>query len=65
MHPGRFSDRIVDSVENKPRVGCLTRHLSGHLPVPGASAAVEVKGLMSSDSGITAISKELVETSRR
>ena len=64
MPPGRCSDRIVDSVGNKPRVERLTQHLAGRLPVPGSFAAVEIKGFVNSGSGITAISKELVETSR-
>ena len=43
----------------------LTQHVAGRLAVPGASAAAEVKVLMDSGSGITAMSEELVEALRR
>ena len=43
----------------------LTQHVAGRLAVPGASAAAEVKVLMDSGSGITAMSEELVEVLRR
>ena len=39
--------------------------MSGRLAVSGASAAADVKVLMDSGSGITAMSEELVEVLRR
>ena len=54
-------DTIVDTVESEPHLEALTQHVAGHLVVASASAAVEVKLLIDSGSGITAISEELVE----
>ena len=43
----------------------LTRHVAKRLVIPCASVAPEVNVLMDSGSGITAMSKDLVETLRR
>ena len=48
-------------METEPHLEALTQHVAGRLAVPGASAAAEVKLLMDSGSGITAMSEELVE----
>ena len=48
-------------VETKPQLEALTQHVAGRLVVPGGSAASEVKVLMGSGSGTTAMSEELVE----
>ena len=52
-------------METEPHLEALTQHVAGHLAVPGASAAAEVKVLMGSGSGITAVSEELVEALMR
>ena len=54
----------MHSVENEPHVEGLTQHVGGHLAVPGASAAAEVKVHMDSGSSITAMSEELVQALR-
>ena len=64
VQPGRCGDIIVDSVENKPHVEGLTRHLAGRVAVPGAFAAAEVKVLMDSGSSITEMSEEQVQALR-
>ena len=64
VQPGRCGDTIVDSVEIELHVEGLTQHLAGRLAVPCASAATEVKVLMDSGSGLTAMSEELVEPLR-
>ena len=52
-------------METEPHLEALTQHIAGPLAVPGSSAAAEVKVLMDSGSGITAMSEELVEVLRR
>ena len=52
-------------MDTEPQLEALTQHVAGRLAVPGASAAAEVKVLMDSGSGFTAISEELVEVLRR
>ena len=64
LQPGRCGETIVNSVENKPRVGVLTQHLAGRLAVPGAVAAAEIKVLMDSGSSITAMLEKLVQALR-
>ena len=64
LQPGGSGDTSVDTVDTEPHLEELTRHVAGRPAVPGASAAAEVKILMDSGSGITAIS-ELVEALRR
>ena len=64
MQPGGYGNTSVDSVENEPHLEGLTQNLAGRLAVPGASAAADVKVLMDSSSGITAMSGELVEALR-
>ena len=61
LQPGGRGDTSVDTVETEPHVEALMQHVAGRLVVPGASAAAEVKVLMDSGSGTTAISEELVE----
>ena len=61
LQPGGSGDTSVGTVETEPHLEALTQHVAGRLAVPGASAAAEVKVLVGSCSGITAISKELVE----
>ena len=51
----------MDSAANDPHLQGLTQHLVGRLAVPGASAAAEVKVLMDSGSGNTAMSEELIQ----
>ena len=51
-------------METEPHLEALTQHVAGRLAVPGASAPAEVEVLMDSDSGITAMSEELVEALR-
>ena len=65
MQPGGSSDTSVDEVDSVPHLGALTQHVAGRLAVPGASAAAEVKVLMDTGSGITAMSEELVEALRQ
>ena len=48
-------------MDTEPLLEALTQHVAGRLAVLGASAAAEVKVLMGSGSGITAMSEELVE----
>ena len=48
-------------MDTEPHLEALTQHVAGRLVVAGASAAAEVKVLMDSGSGITAMSEELVE----
>ena len=52
-------------METEPHLEALTQYVAGCLADPGASAAAEVKVLMDSGSGITAMSEELVEALRR
>ena len=52
-------------MDTEPHLEALTQHVAGRLTVPGASAAAEIKVLMDSGSGITAMSEELVEALRR
>ena len=47
-------------METEPHLKALTQHVVGSLAVPGASVAAEVKVLMDSGSGITAMSEGLV-----
>ena len=65
LQPGGSGDTSVDTVETEPHLEALTQHVAGRLVVPGASAAAEVKLLMDSGSGTTAISEELVEALQR
>ena len=64
LQPGGSGDTSVDAVETEPHLEALTQHVAGRLAVPGASAAAEVKVLIDSGSGITAMSEELVEACR-
>ena len=52
-------------MDTEPYLEAMTQHVAGCLAVPGASAAAEVKVLIDSGSGITAMSEELVEALRR
>ena len=61
LQPGGSGDTSVDTVDTEPHLEALTQHVAGRLEVPGASAAAEVKFLMDSGSGITAMSEELVD----
>ena len=45
----------------EPHLEALTQYVAGRLTVAGASAAANVKVLMDSVSGITAMSEELVQ----
>ena len=45
----------------EPHFEAVRQHVVGRRAVPGASAAAEVKVVMDSGSGITAMSEELVE----
>ena len=65
MQPGGSGDTSVDAVYTEPHLEALTQHDAGRFAVPGESAAAEVKVLMDSCSGITAMSEELVEVLRR
>ena len=65
LQPGGSRDTSVDTVDTEPHLEALTQHVAGRLAVPGASAAAEVKVLMDSGSGITAMSEELVEALRQ
>ena len=65
LQPGGFGDTSVDTVDTEPHLEALTQHVAGRLAVPDASAAAEIKVLMDSGSGITAMSEELVEALRR
>ena len=65
MQPGGSGDTNVDTVDTEPHLEALTQHIAGRLAVPGVSAAAEVKVLVDSGSGITAMSEELVEVLRR
>ena len=65
LQPGGSGDTSVDAVDTEPHLAALTQHVAGRLAVPGASAAAEVKVLMDSGSGITAMSEEVVEALRR
>ena len=46
-------------METEPHLEALTQHVAGHLAVPGASAAAEVKVLTDSGLGLTAMSVAL------
>ena len=61
LQPGGSGDTSVDVVEIEPHLEALTQYVAGRLAFPGASAAAEVKVLMDSGSGITAMSEELVD----
>ena len=61
LQPGGSGDTSVDTVETEPHLEALTQHVAGHLAVPDASTATEVKVLMDSGSGTTAMSEELVQ----
>ena len=65
LQPGGSGDTSVNIVDTEPHLEALTQHVAGRLPIPGASAAAEVKILMDPGSGITAMSEELVEALRR
>ena len=52
-------------VDTEPHFEALAQHVAGRFAVPSASAAAEVKVIMDSGSGITAMSEELVEALRR
>ena len=64
LQPGGSGNTSVDAVQTEPHLEALT-HVAGRLAVPAASAAAEVKVLMDSCSGITAMSEELVGALRR
>ena len=64
LQSGGCGDASVDVVETEPHLEALAQHFAGRLAVSGASAAAEVKVLMYSDSGITAMSEEAVEAMR-
>ena len=64
LQPGRSGDTNVDTVDIEPHLEALTQHVAGRLAVHGGSAAAEVKVLIDSGSGITAMSEELVEAMR-
>ena len=51
-------------METEPRSKAMTQHVEGRLANHGASAAIEVKVLMDSGSGTTAMSEELVKASQ-
>ena len=61
LQPGGNVDTNVDTVEAEPHLEALTQHVAGRLAVPGNSAAAEVKVLVDSGSGNTAVSEELLE----
>ena len=65
LQPGGSGDTSVDAVETEPHLEALTQHVAGRLAVFGASAAAEVKVLMDSGSGTTAMSEDLVGVLRR
>ena len=65
LQPVGFGDTSVDAVETEPHLEALTQHVAGRLAVPGVSAAAEVKVLMDSGSGTTAMSEDLVGVLRR
>ena len=48
-------------METEPHLKALTQHLAGSLAVPGVSAAADIKLLMNSGSGTTAMSQKLLE----
>ena len=52
-------------MDAEPHLKALTQHVAGHLAVAAASAAAEMKVLMDSGEGITAMLEELVEALRR
>ena len=55
LQPGGSGDTSLDAVETEPQFEALTQHVAGRLAVPGASAAVDVKVLKDSGSGIIAM----------
>ena len=61
LQPGGSDDTSVDMVEIQSHLEALAQDVAGRLAVSGVSAAVEVKMLIDSGLGITAISEELVE----
>ena len=65
LSPGGGVDTSVDTVETEPYLEALTQHVARRLAVHGASSAVEVKVLIHSGSGITAMSEELVDALQR
>ena len=61
LQPGGSGDTSVNTVETETHLEALPQHIAGRLAISSASGAVEVKVLIYSGSGITAISEELVE----
>ena len=61
LQPGVRSDTSVDTVQTEPHLEALTQHAARPLAIPRVSAAIEVKVLMDSGSGLTAMSADLVE----
>ena len=59
---GESGDTSVDTVKTEPLLDALTQHVAERLVVPGVPAIAEIKVLMDSGSGITTISKELVNS---
>ena len=57
LEPDGSGDASVDTVDTEPHLEALTQQVPGRLAVPGASTAAEIKVLMDSGSGISAISE--------
>ena len=55
----------MDTVDTDPHLEVLTQYVAGRPAVPDAPAGVEVRVLMDSGPGITAMFEELVEDMRR
>ena len=64
LQPSGSGDTRVHTVETESHLEALTQHVAGRVAVPRASAGAEVKVVMDSRSGITAMSEELVEALR-
>ena len=63
LEPGGSGDTSVDTAGTE--LEALMQDVAGHLAVPGSSAAAELKVLIDSGLGVTAMSDELVEALRR
>ena len=61
LQPGGCGDTNVDTVKIEPHLEAVTLHVAGRLAIHGFFVAADNNVLMDPGSGITAMSKELVE----
>ena len=55
----------MDTLGTETKLAALTQYIAARIVVPGASAVAEVKAIIDSGSGTTAMLEELVDVLRK